>query len=802
MILRNLQFTLRNFRNQKLFTIVNLSGLTIGIIAASFILIYIRYELSYDRFNKNSNRIVRVYGTYIREGVPEAWVQTPFPLASFLQNKFSEIEKTVRIRRLKKGLVSSNEKNFFEEKIIMADSSIFDVFTFPLIVGNPNEVLAQPNSVVLTESIAEKYFGKSDPLGKTLHYNRSVDLTVTGIMKNIPNNTHLKFDMVVSMLSAKTIFGNDFLTNRMNTVVSIYMLTNPDIDVGKFDESLSQSTKEYDEGGDFGDNKLYHVQPLTSIHLHSNMGGEFAPNSDIKSIYIQSVIALLILIIACINYINLSFSISNCRSKEFGMRKIMGAKRRHLIFLYLSDASVLVGISVIISAVIISDQLPWFAKLVGVDLTNSYSIKNLIPGLAFLFILITMITGLASGWILSRISPMDALKKPLVQTKKHIGTQGILVLFQFVISIILISSSLFVYRQMRFIQNLNLGFSKDQLMIIPLNDKNIKTKIESFKHELFANPNILSAGAISDLPGEIKWVTTMFYDGENEKSFMTTPFKEKSFMDMSFLEADKDFIRTFGVQLKEGYSLGDTTCPYLGTQYLLNESAVKKLGWDAPIGKRLACFYGKEGFVTGIIRDFHFKSLHNEVEPLFLYMREGTYNYIAVKLSTTGISGSVDYIQRLWNKMVPDSPFEYFFYDNFYDQLYKKEATFGKIIFIFSSIAILIACMGLFGLSAFFSEKRKKEIGLRKVNGATITEILTLLNWEFVKWVLIAFIIATPITWYAIQKWLQTFAYKTNLSWWIFALSGAIALGVALLTVSWQSWRAATRNPVESLRYE
>jgi putative ABC transport system permease protein len=470
----------------------------------------------------------------------------------------------------------------------------------------------------------------------------------------------------------------------------------------------------------------------------------------------------------------------------------MGARRRQLIFLYLSDASVLVGISIIISAVIINNQLPGFSSLVGVSLINTCSIKSLIPGLALLFLLITMITGLASGRVSSRISPMDTLKKQLVKTKNHIGTQGILVLFQFGISIVLISSTLFIYRQMRFIQNLNLGFSKDQLMIIPLNDNKIRFKIVPFKQELSKNPSIISTSATSDLPGEMIWVTSINYEGANAQNPET----------MTYLYVDKDFIKTYGVQLKEGYQLGDTACPYSGGQYLLNESAVKKLGWDKPVGKRFSIYPIKEGYVTGIISDFHFKSLHSEVEPLFLYMRDSTSNYLTVRLSTIGISGSVDYIQRLWNKMVPDSPFEYFFYDNFYDQLYKKEATFGKIIFIFSSIAILIACMGLFGLAAFFSEKRTKEIGLRKVNGATITEIITLLNWEFVKWVLFAFIIATPITWFIMHKWLQGFAYKIELSWWIFALAGVIALGIALLTVSWQSWRAATRNPVEALRYE
>lgn len=791
MILGNLKFTLRNFRTQKLFTFVNISGLTIGIVASSLILIYISYELSFDRFNKNSDRIFRVYSTRTLDGAVEAWVQTPTPLASFLQNKFPEIDKTVRITRIPKGLVSSVDKNFFEENIIMADSSILNVFTFPLIIGNPNEVLAHPNSVVLTESIAEKYFGKSDPIGKTIRYNRAINMTVTGIMKNIPSDTHLQFDMVVPMSSAKTFFGSDFLENRMNTVVFTYLLINPNIDIERLGQSVGQATKEAD-GGDFGDNNLYHIQPLTSIHLYSEMGGEYSPNSDIRSIYILSTIALLILIIACINYINLSFSVNIRRSIELGMRKIMGARRRQLILLYISDSFVLVGISVIISCLIIRDFLKWFSGFVGADLINNITEGNLISEIALLFLLITLVTGLTSGWISSRISPMDTLKKPLIRGKKYIGAQGILVLFQFGISIALISSTLFVNRQMRFIKNKNLGFSKDQLMIIPLNDKNIKSKIVSFKQELLANPNILSAGSVSDLPGELKWVTSIDYDGRNEMSLSVMPF----------LEADKDFINTFGVQLKEGYSLGDTTNPFIGTQYLLNESAAKKLGWDKPVGKRFSCYYGKEGFVTGIIRDFHFKSLHEEIEPLFLYTRVDNYKYMAVKLNTSGISGSVNYVKQLWNKIVPDSPFEYFFYDSFYDQLYKKEALFGKIIFIFSTIAILIACMGLFGLAAFFSEKRTKEIGIRKVNGATIIEIMTMLNREFIKWVFIAFIIATPVAWYAMHKWLQTFAYKTELSLWIFGLAGILALVIALLTVSWQSWWAATRNPVEALRYE
>jgi putative ABC transport system permease protein len=470
----------------------------------------------------------------------------------------------------------------------------------------------------------------------------------------------------------------------------------------------------------------------------------------------------------------------------------MGAERHQIVSLYLADASVLVGISIVISALLISDQLPWYSGIVGADLSKLYSFKSLVPGLAILFMAITVITGLTSGWISSRVNPMDTFKKPFAVTKNQIGTQGILVLFQFAISIILISSSLFVYRQMRFIENKNLGFVKEQLMIIPLNDSIIRSRIPAFREELLNNPDILSAGATSDIPGEMKWVASIDYDGSDK------PMSET----MAFLEIDRDFVRTYGIQLKLGYLPGDTACPYTGTQYLLNEAAVKKFGWKDPIGRKFSCYNGKEGFVTGIFGDFNFKSLREEVEPLFLFMRENDSRYMAVKLSSTTISGSVDYIRKVWDKMAPDSPFDYFFYDNYYDQLYRKESQFGKVISIFSAIAIVIACMGLFALAAFFSEKRTKEIGIRKVNGATIAEMMTMLNANYIKWVFIAFLIATPIAFYAMHKWLQSFAYKTKLSWWIFCLAGITALVIALITVSWQSWRAATKNPVEALRYE
>jgi putative ABC transport system permease protein len=473
------------------------------------------------------------------------------------------------------------------------------------------------------------------------------------------------------------------------------------------------------------------------------------------------------------------------------MRKIMGARRRQLITQHISESSIMVGLSVIISIEVISFLLPWFSDLLGSDLVNNIPAAKLISGMIILYILLTVITGISSAWMSTRKSPVETLKKPLA-SNNSIGYQGILVLFQFGISIALIASTILINRQMSYIKNMDLGFSKEQLLIIPINDHSVRSKMTTFKHELLANPNILSSSLTSDLPGGIKYVTTVNYDGVDPMKLPT----------MTFLEVDSSFLSTYGVHLKEGYQLNDKSCPYSGTRYIMNETAVKKLGWKEPIGKKFSTYNGKDGFVTGVISDFHFKSLHEKIEPMFLYMRETDRGYFAVRLNSSGISTSVDFAKKTWDKIVSDTPFEYFFYDNYYDQLYRKESMLARIIIIFSAIAILIACMGLFGLAAYASEKRTKEIGIRKVNGAVVSEVMLMLNREFVKWVSIAFLISTPVAWIAMHKWLESFAYKTGIGWWIFALSGIVALAVALITVSWQSWRAATRNPIEALRYE
>jgi putative ABC transport system permease protein len=790
MIKYDFLFALRNFRKQRLFSLVNLFGLSLGIVSICLILIYVQNELSYDRFNKNADRIYRVYCSFVSEGKSQDWVQTATPLAAFVQDKIPEVENTVRIAKVPKGLVSYGENHFFEEHIVLADAPVFDIFTIPLLSGDPRTVLGNPNSVVLSRSVAEKYFGKENPVGKTISYNRNIDLTVSGIMKDIPGNTHLPFEIIVSMAAAKTFFGDDFLVNRMNTTVFTYLLTHKGTDGNQLEKAFSKVALDYYGRPDSG--TLFHVQPLTSIHLHSNKGGEYQPNGDIRTVYIFSAIAALILLIACINYINLSLSLNKKRSAELGVRKVMGAGAAQLIRLSLSNAFILAVVSVLVSFIAVWLLLPWFSRLTGTGFKLNNLDLHFYLGVALILTLIVLATGLSSGWLAARLQPVASLKKSGIKNKRDIGMHGVMVLFQFTVSISLITATFLVNRQMNLLKNKNLGFSKEQLLIIPVNDQNLRARIPSFKQDLLANPNILSASATSDLPGKLLWVASVNYEGQNEQSPQT----------MTYLEIDKDFISTFGVQLKDGYLPGDAACPFSGTQYLLNETAVKKLGWEQPLGEMFSCYNGKQGHVSGIVHDFNFKSLHENVEPLFLYINEGVNNYLTLKLDTRDLIKTVSFIRQQWNKAAPDSPFEYYFYDDFYDQLYRSESRFSQIIIIFSCIAILIACLGIFGLATFLSETRTKEIGVRKVNGAKVSEILAMLNKDFVKWVVIAFVIATPIAYYAMNKWLENFAYKTTLSWWIFALAGLLALGIALLTVSWQSWKAATRNPVEALRYE
>lgn len=770
-----------------MFSWVNLLGLSLAIVSVCLILIYVQNELNFDRYNKNADRIYRVYATFSQEGKSQDWVQTATPLAAFLKDKLPEIENSVRVAKVPKGLIKYGENNFYEENIVLADASIFDVFTFPLLVGNPQTILENPNSVILSETIAKKYFGNDNPIGKTINYGQKIDLTVSGIMKDVPENTHLPCEMIVSMPTSSAFFGDNFLTNKMNTSVFTYLLTHKGTEKNQFENDFSEVSTDYYGSADMG--ITFHVQLLTSIHLYSNKGGEYQPNGDIRTVYIFSAIAILILIIACINYINLSFSLNKKRSTELGVRKIMGAGVVQLIRLSLSNAFVITTISVLLSSLVVLLLLPSFTHFTGSEIRLSNLNYKFYLKLILTFSFVVLVTGFSSGWLAASIKPTNTLKKSGI---RNIGIHGIMVLFQFSVSIILIASTFLVSRQMNLLKNKNLGFSKEQLLVIPINSQNLQSRIESLKQDLLTNPNILSASATSDLPGKLLWVSSINYEGQSEQSDET----------MTYLEIDKDFAKTYGVQMKEGYLPGDLKNPYSGVQYLLNESAVKKLGWEQPIGKMFGGGYQKEGHVTGVVQDFNFKSLHENIEPLFLYINEGKSNYLTLKLDTRDVTKTISSIGQQWNKFVQDTPFEYFFYDDFYNQLYKKESKFSQIIFIFSCMSILIACLGIFALATFLSETRIKEIGIRKVNGAKISEILTMLNKDFVKWVVIAFVIATPIAYYVMNKWLESFAYKTELGWWIFALAGLLALGIALLTVSWQSWRAATKNPVEALRYE
>lgn len=790
MLLRNIIFALRNFRRRKLFSVVNVIGLTISITAAGIIFLYILNELSFDRFNTNYKRIARVYETFTWDGSDQAWIQVPMPYASFLQNKYPQIEKTARIVKVPKGLVVSGAASLYEDRIILADTTVFDIFTLPFVEGNPKTALSSPGSIVLTQKTAEKYFGKTDAFGKTLTYSRNNTYTVTGIIRDIPETSHLIFDMMIPLSEGNKLFGPDFADNRMNTVAFTYLLANKSVDFDELDKAVSASTKDYEQG-DFGDKKLYHIQSLASIHLLSAFGGEYSVNGDYRTIIILATIALLIIITACINYINLTYSISIRRTTELGIRKILGAGKAGIFMIYFIEAALVTGLSLIISTLILGDCSRLLSSYTGSPVSYN-GIGRVLPWFGTIFLFITLVTGFLSGRISSGAGPAEIFRKSVTHKGSGSKLQGTLVLIQFVISIVLITCTIFIYRQMQFIRDANLGFSKEQLMIIPLNDRELPAKISSLKNEIATDPGVISSSAISDLPGQMLWVTTIHYEGQSPDTHTN----------ITYLETDRDFMKTFGVKLVEGFMPGDTACRLSGTHYLINESAAKMLGWDKPVGKSFSCYTGKDGFVTGVFRDFNFKSLRQKIEPMFVFIREKDPYYFTVRLNGSDIVRSVTNIQSVWKKLFPGSPFEYFFYDSYYDQLYKKESSFGRLIMIFSALAIFIACLGLFGLAAYFSESKTKETGIRKVNGATIPSIVFMLNANFVKWVLFAFVIATPIAWFFMNKWLSVFAYHIKLSFWVFIMSGLTAFIISLLTVSWQSYRSASVNPVESLRYE
>ena len=792
MLKNYLKIALRNLLRQRGYSVINIAGLTIGLAAFLFIALWLQDELSYDRSHEKADRIYRVVRA--NENGEANFARTAPLFAPALRNNFPEVEHAIRIKRA--GTVIRYGKNHFQENLFYyAEPRIFDVFTLPLLQGQSQTALDQPNSVVISEDIATKYFGAENPIGQTLTVGDSSDFKVTGVMKNPPANSHLRIEFLASWATWERFIDPKWLHTWRSGIYYTYVLLRDEYPASELELKFAQLDVHTDYGAEA--QLFIHLQPLTDIHFYSHLKHELQANGNILYVYVFSAIALFILLIACINFMNLSTARSSRRMREVGMRKVLGAYRSQLVGQFLAEAIVVCFLGLSLAIGILELGLPYFNAFSGKVLTlNFISSIRLIAVLAGLALLLGVLSGSYPAFFLSSFQPVNVLKGQVAGRRISISKllrKGLIV-FQFTISIALIIGTVVVFHQMQFVKNQDLGFNEEQIVVIPfLWNAQVQNKYVAFKNELMENANVLGVTASGDIPGRM--MTAM--------SYKVAGMTEDESGGITALIVDPDFSETYEIPIVAGRDFSDELRTDVRNTFIINETAAHEMGFASPteaVGKRFVM--NEEGRIIGVIKDFHFNSLHDGIEPLVLAVWPSWFGYASVRIAPDGMTQTLSFIERTWRAFNPNYPFNYFFFDEHFDQLYRADQRFGDVLVMFALLAIFIACLGLFGLVSFAAEQLTKEIGIRKVLGATATNVMTLLSQDFVKLVLVANLIAWPVAYYAMSKWLENFAYRIDIGWWVFALAGGLALVIALLTVSTQAVRAALANPVESLRYE
>jgi putative ABC transport system permease protein len=801
------KIAVRNLTKYKFISFINLFGLTVGLTCCLLITVYIVNELSYDRYNKNADHIYRIERTFLNAETGALSLQLGAvapPFGPLLKNDFGAVKKVTRILPLGTSAIKYGENIFNQTDVYFADENLFDVFDFKVTKGNAALALSDPFSVMMTEETAKKYFGNADPMNKVIRLNNQFDFKVTGIYKALPSNSHWHPDVMISFNTLKdsAIYGaNNLMTNWGNNSFYTYLLVPDHFNVKKFEAQLPAfQNRHIPSDGKYkaSDYSILSLRKLTDIHLYSHTDEDIEINGDIKRVYIFSAIALFILLIACINYMNLSSARSVLRAKEIGVRKTAGAAKGELIAQFLTESVFIAWLAALLSFALTFVMLPWLDQLSGQNL----SINNLFQWkIMIVILLVPFIVGIVSGiypaLYLSSFEPAKVLKGIIKKGGGNISFRKALVIFQFSISIILIIATVIVFQQLNYIQNKSLGFDKSHVVTLRYNS-GLDHSYPSFKGELLSNSNIHEVAQSSRIP------SGRLLDSQGSqlnRGDSLAPSKA----DIKNVITDEDFIPTYGIKIIAGRNFSknygmDTA------SFLINETAVKALelksNQDA-IGKQFQ--YGdRKGTIVGVFNDFNFESLHQRIIPLVLYEPSTAGGYsgnISVKISGN-VPAALAQIEKTWKKYLPEIPFEYKFLDERYAKLYEAEIKESNILIIFSCIAIFIACLGLFGLSAFTITQRVKEIGIRKVLGATTGSIVELISKDFLLLVVIAAVIAFPVAWYAMHHWLQNFAYRIDIAWWVFILAGIIAILIAFATISFQAIKAATSNPVKNLRSE
>ncbi len=800
----------RNLAKHKFISFINLFGLTVGLTCCLLILTYILNELSYDKYNKNAGQVYRVTRTFYN-GNGEATLNLSTvapPFGYYLPTDFPEIEKMTRLLNVGTTPLRYKDKLINEENVYYGDENLFDVFTVDVIKGNPKTALKDPYSVMLTEETAKKYFGNEDPINKVIRAGNQFDVKVTGIYKPFPSNAHMHPNMLVSFNTLKdsAVYGEENLrTNWGNNSFFTYIMLpknyNAERMKARFPAFIDKHMSE--EYGVKQPSKLtkLDLQKLTDIHLYSHTDYEAEPNGDINRVYIFSAIALFILLIACINYMNLSTARSALRAREIGIRKVVGARKKELIIQFLSESVLVTWAAIIIAFLLLYLLLPWLNKISEQHLSVNILMRweVLMPLLLSPFI-IGAISGLYPALFMSSFQPVKTLKGLFKAGGGSISFRKVLVVTQFAISIILIITTMIVFQQLRYMQKASLGYNKEHIVTLPYYNS-LNDQYESFRNTLLRNSGIKDVGRSSRIPtGRLLDGMGAFAPGSDSM----TPVKA----DIRYVAADYDFIPTYGISMAAGRNFSreygtDTS------NFVINEAAMKAIGWksaEQTVGKNFK--YGfLTGHIIGVMKDFHFESLHQTIAPLILIMPANTpnnsfYNSISIKIAGSNMPSALATVRDTWQKYLADYPYQYTFLDEKFSKLYESEQKQETIFTVFACIAIFIACLGLFGLSAFAISQRVKEIGVRKVLGANVSTIVALLSKDFLKLVIVAAVIAFPIAGYVMNKWLQGFAYRVGIQWWVFLLAAFAAILIALLTVGFQAMKAALTNPVKSLRTE
>ncbi|NIM90224.1 MAG: FtsX-like permease family protein [Candidatus Aminicenantes bacterium] len=784
-----LKIAFRNIGKHKGFSFINIAGLAIGMACCILILLWIQDELSYDKFHENRNELYRVFTkVQYSDGRTNLFTESYFPLSRVLTEECPEVVAASRYATHYGLLVKYGEKSFAEDSFGFADASFLSMFSFPFLKGDPKTALSDKFSVVITEEMSQKYFGREDPMGKTLNVNDQVDLQVTGVIEEVPLDSSLQFDFLIPY---PLYWGPDWTEpdHWGGNPLETYVLLNKNAVTYETEKKIT-SIKEKHDPSPATQSTTLNLQPLTRIHLYGLEGG-----GPVTYIYIFLAVALFVLIIACINFMNLSTAKAATRAGEVGMRKVVGARKADLIKQFFGESILLSFIALFLALLIVELLLPVFNNLSGKQLALGFS-SNIIIILGLLGI--AVFTGVVSGsypaLFLSSLQPVKVLKGSVPLSSGSSLFRKVLVVSQFALSIFLIIGTAIIYRQLNYMKNRDMGYDANQLIFIYV-QRDLTAKYESVKNELLKNSNILSVTRSLQVPSNIgSTVSALDWEGKNPDESVS----------MNWDIVDFDYFETLKMEMVQGRGFSREFGSDVSGAYIVNEEAAELMGMESPVGKRLSVFRN-EGKVIGVVKNFHFKSLHNEITPFVFWMNPGWASMMSclfVRVAPSNISETLEYVKSVGTKFSPAYPLRYQFMAERLDRLYNRERLMGKIISYFALLAIVISCLGLFGLASFMTERRTKEIGIRKVLGSSVSKVVFLLSKEFTKWVLVANVIAWPVAYYLMSRWLQNFAYRASLGFWIFIMSGVLILVIALLTVSYQAIRAATANPVDALRYE